>query len=226
MTRMRRAIARAMTDSKPGTPHIYISTEIDMAAAVQLRKQINESGASEVKISINDMVVKAVAKALRKFGAINSTYAISTDGQPATIEYDQINISVAVALPDGLVAPVVRDADKKSLGTIAAEVRDLASRAREGKIKQNELEGSTFQVSNLGMYDVTEFTSIIPVSMAGSLSVGAVRQVPVVKDGQIVPGERMTVTLSLDHRVADGATGAQYLQELRKLLESPMSLLV
>ncbi len=142
------------------------------------------------------------------------------------MEHSQINISVAVALEGGLVAPVVREADKKALGIIAAEVKDLAARAREGKLKQQELEGGTFQVSNLGMYEVVEFTSIIPAPLAASLSVGAVRQLPVVKDGQIVPGERMTVTLSVDHRVADGAIAAQYLQELRKLLQSPMSLLV
>jgi pyruvate dehydrogenase E2 component (dihydrolipoamide acetyltransferase) len=120
----------------------------------------------------------------------------------------------------------VRDTDKKSVGTISAEIKDMAGRAREGKIKQNELEGATFQVSNLGMYDVTEFTSIIPVPLAASISVGAVRQTPVVVDGELAVGQRMTVTISVDHRVADGATAAQYLQELRKLLEAPMSLLV
>ena len=226
MSRMRRAIARAMTDSQPGTPHIYVTAEIDMAAAMQLRKQINDSGAAEVKISINDLVVKAAAKALNKFPALNSSYATSGDGQPAILAHKQVNISVAVALDDGLVAPVVRDADKKAIGTVAAEIRDLAGRAREGKIKQNELEGGTFQVSNLGMYDVVEFTSIIPTPLAASISVGAVRQVPVVQDGQVVPGERMIVTISVDHRVGDGATAAKYLQELRRLLEAPMSLLV
>ncbi len=213
MSRMRRAIARAMTDSQPGTPHIYVTAEIDMAAAMQLRKQINDSGASEVKISVNDLVVKAAAKALLKFPALNSSYATSSEGQPAVLTHKQINISIAVAIDDGLVAPVVQDADKKAIGTVAAEIRDLAGRAREGKLKQNELEAATFQVSNLGMFDVVEFTSIIPVPLAASLSVGAVRQVPVVKDGQVVPGERMIVTLSVDHRVADGAIAAQYLQE-------------
>jgi pyruvate dehydrogenase E2 component (dihydrolipoyllysine-residue acetyltransferase) len=226
MSRMRRAIARAMTDSQPGTPHIYVTVEIDMAAAMALRKQINDSGAAEVKISVNDLVVKAAAKALRKFPTLNSSYATSGDGQPAVLGHAQVNVSVAVALEDGLVAPVVRDTDQKALGTVAAEIKDLAGRAREGKIKQNELEGATFQVSNLGMYDVVEFTSIIPAPLASSLSVGAVRQEPVVQDGQIVVGQRMTATLSVDHRVADGATAAQYLQELRRLLQTPMSLLV
>jgi pyruvate dehydrogenase E2 component (dihydrolipoamide acetyltransferase) len=226
MSRMRRAIARAMTESQPGTPHIYVTVEIDMAEAMKLRKQINDSGAADVKISVNDLIVKAVARALLKFPTLNSSYTTSGDGQPAVARRQQINISVAVALEDGLVGPVVRDADKKALGTIAAEIKDMAGRAREGKIKQNELEGGTFQVSNLGMYDVIEFTSIIPAPLAASLSVGAVRAVPVVRDGQIVAGEIMGVTLSVDHRVADGATGAQYLQELRRLLQSPMSLLV
>jgi pyruvate dehydrogenase E2 component (dihydrolipoamide acetyltransferase) len=226
MSRMRRAIARAMTDSQPGTPHIYVTTEIDMAGAMALRKQINDSGAAEVKVSVNDLVVKAAAKALLKFPRLNSSYATSADGQPAVLAHAQINVSVAVALEDGLVAPVVRDADKKAIGTIAAEIKDMAGRAREGKIKQNELDGGTFQVSNLGMFDVVEFTSIIPAPLAASLSVGAVRQMPVVQDGQLAIGERMTVTISVDHRVADGATAAQYLQELRRLLQAPMSLLV
>jgi pyruvate dehydrogenase E2 component (dihydrolipoamide acetyltransferase) len=226
MSRMRRAIARAMTESQPGTPHIYVTAEIDMGAASQLRRQIIDSGASEVKISINDLVVKAAAKALLKFPSLNSSYATGADGQPGVVRHQQINISVAVALEDGLVAPVVRDADKKAIGTIAAEIRDMAGRAREGKIKQNELEGATFQVSNLGMYDVVEFTSIIPAPLAASLSVGALRQTAVVREGQLAVGELMLVTLSTDHRVADGAAAAQYLQELRRLLEAPMSLLV
>jgi pyruvate dehydrogenase E2 component (dihydrolipoamide acetyltransferase) len=226
MSRMRRAIARAMTDSQPGTPHIYVTAEIDMAAAVKLRKQIIDSGASEVKISINDLVVKASAKALLKFPTLNSSFAASADGQLGVARRQQINVSIAVALEDGLVAPVVRDTDKKALGTIAGEIKDMAGRARAGKIKQPELEGATFQVSNLGMFDVDEFTSIIPAPLAASLSVGAVRQTPVVRDGQLAVGELMDVTLSVDHRVADGATAAQFLQELRRLLESPMSLLV
>jgi pyruvate dehydrogenase E2 component (dihydrolipoamide acetyltransferase) len=226
MSRMRRAIARAMTDSQPGTPHIYVTAEVDMAAAVKLRKQIVDSGASEVKISINDLIVKASAKALLKFPTLNSSYATTADGQLGVVRHQQINVSIAVALEDGLVAPVVRDTDKKALGAVAGEIKDMASRAREGKIRQNELEGATFQVSNLGMFDVVEFTSIIPAPLAASLSVGAVRQTPVVRNGELAVGEMMYVTLSVDHRVADGATAAQFLQELRRLLESPMSLLV
>lgn len=226
MTRMRRAIARRMTEAKPGIPHIYVTTEVDMADALQWRTQINESGVAPVKISVNDLVIKATAKALRAFPVINSSYATDSDGQPGFVQHAQINISVAIALDEGLMAPTVLDADKKSLGIIAAEVKDLATRAREGKIKPNELEGGTFTVSNLGMYDVVEFGMIITPPQAASLAVGAVRQIPVVREGTIVIGERMRVTLSVDHRIIDGATAAQFLQEFKRLLESPLSLLV
>jgi pyruvate dehydrogenase E2 component (dihydrolipoamide acetyltransferase) len=224
--RMRRAIARAMNESKPGVPHIYVTVEIDMGAAMQLRKQINDSGAAAVKISVNDLVVKAAAKALAKLPAVNNSFGTTAEGQPGLVKNASVNVSVAVALEDGLIAPVIKDADKKSIGTIAAEVKDMAARARDGKIKQNELEGATFQVTNLGMYGVVEFGSIISVPQSASLAVGAVRQVPVVRDGAIVVGEVMNATLSADHRIVDGAVAAQYLQELRRLLEAPMSLLV
>lgn len=226
MSRMRRAIARAMTESKPGVPHIYVTAEIDMGEAMKLRKQINESGASDVKISVNDMIVKACARALTKFPAINSSYAFGQDGQPGIITHQGIHVSVAVATDNGLLAPVIRDADKKSVGAIAKEIRELAGRAREGKSKPNDLEGATFQTSNLGMFDVVEFVSIITVPQAASLAIGAVREVPVVRNGEIVVGQIMNVTISADHRVADGAVAAQFLQELTQLLQSPMSLLV
>jgi pyruvate dehydrogenase E2 component (dihydrolipoamide acetyltransferase) len=226
MSRMRRAIARAMTESKPGVPHIYVTAEIDMGEAMKLRRQINESGASDVKISVNDMVVKAAARALSRFPAINSSYAFTEDGQPGIITHPNINVSVAVATDNGLLAPVIRDADKKSIGAIAKEIRELAGRAREGKSKPSDLEGATFQTSNLGMFDVVEFVSIITVPQAASLSIGAVREVPVVRNGEIVVAQMMNVTISADHRVADGAVAAQFLQELTRLLQSPMSLLV
>jgi pyruvate dehydrogenase E2 component (dihydrolipoamide acetyltransferase) len=226
MSRMRRAIARAMTESKPGVPHIYLTAEIDMHAAMALRAQINDSGAIETKLSPNDLIVTAVAKALAKFPLINASFVTTPDGQPAVVRHPQINVSVAVATDEGLMAPVVRDADKKGLGAIAAEIRELATRAREGKVKQGDLEGATFQTSNLGMFDVTEFVSIITLPQAGSLAIGAVRQTPVVRDGQIVIGEIMNVTLSVDHRVADGALAAKFLQELTRLLQAPLSLLL
>jgi len=223
LSRMRRTIARAMTDSKPGVPHTYLTIEVDADALVALREQITASG---TRVSINDLVVKAAAKALSKVPAVNVSYSQTADGQPGIVRHSQINIGVAVALDDGLVAPVVRDADKKSISVISAEIRDMALRAREGKIKQQELEGATFQVTNLGMFGIVEFGSIISVPQAASLAVGAVRKVPVVRNDQIVIGQVMNLTLSADHRVVDGAVGAQYLQELRKLLEAPMNIIV
>ena len=227
LSRMRRAIARTMTESKPGVPHFYVASEIDMAEALKLRGQINEAGAAEVKISVNDLVVKAVAKALRAFPAINSSNATGADGQPGVIRHEQVNVSVATALEDGLLAPVVRDTDTKSLSTIAAEIKDMAARAREGRIRQHELEGATFQVSNLGMFDVFAFISVITPPQAASLAVGSVRRVPMVReDGELGVGEMMLVVLSADHRVTDGATGARFLQEVKRLLQTPLSLIV
>jgi len=223
---MRRAIARAMTESKPGVPHIYVTAEIDMREAMKLRAQINDSGAIETKLSPNDLIVKAVAKALTKFPLVNASYATTPDGHPAVVRHPQINVSVAVATDEGLMAPVVRDADAKSLGAIATEIRDLAARARDGKARQTDLEGATFQTSNLGMFGVTEFVSIVTLPQAASLAIGAIRQVPVVRDNQMAIGEIMNVTLSVDHRVADGALAAKYLQELTRLLQAPLSLLL
>jgi pyruvate dehydrogenase E2 component (dihydrolipoamide acetyltransferase) len=226
MNRMRKAIARNMNQAKPGMPHIYVTAEADMAAVIELRKQINESGAAPVKISVNDMVMKAVAKALVKFPILNASYTQDEKGQPAILYQPQVNVCVAVALEDGLVAPVVKDTDKKSVGAISAEIKDMAARAREGKIKQEELDGGTFTVSNLGMYDVVEFGAIITSPQAGILAVGAVREIPVVKDGEITIGQRMYITVSADHRLADGAIAAQFVREVKGLLEAPMGLLV
>lgn len=220
--RMRRAIARAMSEAKPGVPHIYLTIEIDMDAAMALREQLAADG---VRVSVTDLVVKAAAKALVKVPALNASYSLTADGQPGIVRHQHIHIGVAVALDDGLVAPVVRDADKKSLEVIGAEIRDMALRARSGKIKQQELEGATFQVSNLGMYGITDFVSIISVPQAASLAVGAVRKAPVVKHDQIVAGQVMMVTLSADHRIVDGAVAARYLQELKTLLEHPLRVL-
>jgi pyruvate dehydrogenase E2 component (dihydrolipoamide acetyltransferase) len=223
MSRMRKAIARAMTESKPGVPHIYVTMEVDMDAAMALREQIAASG---VKVSVNDLVVKAAAKALTKVPAVNSSYTLDAEGQPAIAQHAAVNVSVAVALADGLVAPVVRDADKKSVGTISAEIRDMAARARDGKIKPNELDGATFQVTNLGMFGVVEFGSIITVPQAASLAVGAVRKVPVVRGDAVAVGQVMNLTISADHRIVDGAVAAQYLKELKALLEAPMGILI
>ena len=214
LSRIRKAVARAMSDSKPGVPHIYLTVEIDMGPAMALRKQINDSGAAGVNISPNDLIIKAVARAPIKHPWLNASYATTPDGQPGMITHPQINVSVAVATENGLLAPVVKDADKKGLGQIATEVKDLATRARDGGLKQNDLEGATFQTSNLGMFGVVEFVSIVTMPLAASLAIGAVRQVPVVKDGAVTVGERLNVTLSVDHRVADGAAAAQNCRNL------------
>ncbi len=221
--RMRKAIARAMSDSKPGVPHIYVTVEVDMDALMELRKQIN---AGDMKVSVNDLVIKAAANALVTLPAVNTTYALTGAGQPGIVRHPQVNVSVAVALDDGLIAPVVKDADKKSVGAISGEIRAMAGRAREGKIKQNELEGATFQVTNLGMFGVIEFGSIITVPQAASLAVGAVRKIPVVRNDEIVVGQVMNLTLSADHRIVDGAVAAQFLKEVKALLEAPLQLLV
>jgi len=216
-----------MSESKPGVPHIYVASEIDMTEALRLRQEINTGDATDVRISVNDLVVKAAAKALRKFPALNSSYATGADGQPGVMQHEEINVSVAVALDEGLVAPVVHNADKQDLSAIAAQIKDMAARAREGKIKQQELEGATFQVSNLGMLDVIAFTSIITLPQVASLAVGTIRRVPVFRDdGQLGAAEQMLVVLSVDHRVADGATAARYLQELKRLLQSPMRVII
>lgn len=226
MSRMRQAISKVMSTAKLGIPHIYVTAEIDMHAALALRKQINESGASPVKISVNDLIVKATAQALQNVAVFQTVFTTGPDGKPAILRRSQINIGVAVAIDEGLVAPVVRDANKKSISAISAEVKDMASRAREGKIRPDELDGGTFNISNLGMFDVVEFGAIISPGQTGILAVGAVRQVPVVRDGTIVVGEMMFATVSADHRIADGAAAAQLLQEIRRLLENPLSLLV
>lgn len=228
LNRMRQAIAKRMTEAKHGMPHIYITSEIDMGEALTLRSQImhNNGAAHMIRISVNDMVIKAVAKALREYPAINSSFVIDEDGQPGIVEHEHVNMSVAVAVDDGLIVPVVRDADKKSIGTIAEEVKDLAIRAREGQIKQHELEGGTFTISNLGMFDVTSFSAVITPPQAGVLAVSSIRQVPIVRDAGIVIADLMNVTLSVDHRVTDGAVAAKFLREIKHLMQSPLRLLV
>jgi pyruvate dehydrogenase E2 component (dihydrolipoamide acetyltransferase) len=226
LSRMRQAIATRMSEAKHGTPHIYMTSEIDMEAALALRQQINESGAAPVKISVNDLVIKAAALSLRAYPAFNSSYGVADNGKPAILEHPPVNIAVAVAVDDGLIVPVVASADTKSLGTIAAEVRDLALRARDGRIKQSELEGGTFTVSNLGMFDVVEFAAIITPPQSAVLAVSSVRQIPVVRNNEITIGTVMNVTLSCDHRVTDGAAAAKFLQHFKDLLQSPLKLLV
>ena len=174
-----------------------------------------------VKVSFNDLVLRACAKALVKFPMVNAAW-----GGDKIVTSATVDLGVAVAIPDGLITPVVRDADRKSVVEISREVKDLAARAKDKKLKPEEYTGASFTVSNLGMFDVSEFTAIINPPGSAILAVGAVRKVPVVKDDAVVPGQRMKVTMSSDHRVIDGALAAQFLQEVRRLLEHPLALLV
>jgi pyruvate dehydrogenase E2 component (dihydrolipoamide acetyltransferase) len=216
---MRKAIARRLSESMFTAPHFYVTVEIDMDAAVALREQLVQG--ENVKVSFNDLVIKACAKALTRFPMINASWA----GEKI-VTHGDVHIGVAVAIPDGLITPVVRNADRKAVTEISREVKDLAARAKEKKLKPDEFMGSTFTISNLGMLDVVEFTAIINPPESAILAVGAVRKQPVVADDGIRVGHRMRVTLSSDHRVVDGALAAQFLQDVRRLLENPVSLFV
>lgn len=222
VSRMRQRIAARTVESKTTIPHFYLTSEIDMAAALALRKQINEGLSEDEKVTVNDLVVKAVALALRKFPNLNSHFYGDT-----LVRYQYINIGIAVALPEGgLVNVVARNADQLSISQLAKRNKAMFANVREGKIKPEDIEGATFTVSNLGAYDVEHFQAIISPPEAAILAVGAVKQVPVVVNGEIAVGTRMKVSLSVDHRVSDGAEGALFLKALRELLENPMRLLV
>lgn len=222
LSRMRATIARRMVESKTTIPHIYVSAEVDMTEALRWRKQLNEAATGEgYKITVNDMIVKACALALTKFPNVNASFM-----GDHIARHQQINISIAVALKEGLIAPVVRDADQKSLGRISRETADLATRARDGKLQPREFDGGTFTVSNLGPYGVDVFVAIITLPQVAALAVGSAVQKAVVVDGQIAVRDRMTVTVSADHRVIDGAEAAQFIGEVRRLLEQPLALLM
>lgn len=218
VSQMRKTIARRLGESLFTAPHFYLTVSIDMDNAMAARTQINE--VAPVKVSFNDMVIKAVAVALKQHPAVNSSW------QGDKIRFNQhTNIGVAMAVEDGLLVPVVRFADGKTLSHISAEVKDFAGKAKAKKLTPADWEGSTFTVSNLGMFGIDEFTSIINSPDGAILSVGAIQQIPVVKNGAVVPGNVMKLTLGCDHRVVDGATGAQFLQTLKGLLEAPIRLL-
>ena len=217
-SQMRKTIARRLAESKFTAPHYYLTIEIDMDNAMASRKLINEM--PDTKVSFNDMVVKACAMALRKHPQVNTQW---TDN--ATIYNNHINVGVAVAVEDGLVVPVLPFTDQMSLTHIGAKVKELAGKAKTKKLTPAEMEGSTFTVSNLGMFGIQSFTSIINQPNSAILSVGAIVEKPVVKNGQIVVGNTMTVTLACDHRTVDGATGAQFLQTLKSYIENPVTML-
>jgi pyruvate dehydrogenase E2 component (dihydrolipoamide acetyltransferase) len=219
VSQMRKAIARRLAESKFSAPHFYVTMEINMDKAIEARKSMNEI--SPVKISFNDMVIKAVAAALRQHPDVN----VSWLGDKIRKNH-HIHIGVAVAIKEGLIVPVVRFADAKSLSHIGAEVKELAQKAHDKKLQPNEYEGSTFTISNLGMFGVDEFTAIINTPDACILAVGGIKETAVVKNGQLAVGNLMKVTLSCDHRAVDGAVGAAFLKTLKGLLEDPVRILI
>jgi pyruvate dehydrogenase E2 component (dihydrolipoamide acetyltransferase) len=220
-SRLRQAISRRMTAAKQQVPHFYLTADLDAAQLVQVRAEANAALPDETRLSLHDFVVRAAGLALRSFPALNA----SLEGD-RIVRYAAVHVGTAVAVEGGLLTVVVRDTDRKPLSVISAELRQLVARARDGRVRPEDIEGSTFTVSNLGMYQVDEFLAIINPPEAAILAVGAAREVPVVEAGQVVAGWRMSVTLSADHRVTDGAEAARWLQHLRTYLEHPVRLLL
>jgi pyruvate dehydrogenase E2 component (dihydrolipoamide acetyltransferase) len=221
-TKLRQAIARRMTEAKTSVPHFYVTHEYKMDAVMAMRKQINDYLPENEKVSVNDFIVKATALTLRQFPNLNA----SLNGTNV-VHYGHVNIGVAVTVEGGLLTVVVQDADQKQLRQISGEIKVMAGRAREGKVKPSDIEGSTFSTSNLGMYDVEDFIAIINPPEAAILAIGSAREVPVVAEGgAIKPGWRMKATISVDHRVSDGAEAAQFMKALAEFLENPVRMLV
>lgn len=221
VNRLRNAIGRRMVESKQQVPHFYVTRTYKMEKVMDLRKQLNIYLTDDQKLTVNDFVIKAVALALRQFSNLNATIK----GDEIT-RYGHVNIGVAVSIEGGLLTITVKDADQKPLRLISMEVREMAARVRAGKVRTEDIEGSTFSISNLGMYDVDEFIAIINPPEAAILAIGSAKQVPVVEDGQVKAGLRMNATISADHRVTDGAEAAQFLQALAGYLEDPMRLVL
>jgi pyruvate dehydrogenase E2 component (dihydrolipoamide acetyltransferase) len=220
MSEMRRTIARRLVTSIGPVPHFFLTTEVEMDRAAEARRQINEMN-PDLKISLNDLIIKVAALSLIQHPQVNSSFQ-----EKAVRYYERADIGVAVAIEEGLITPVIRAAESKGLGQIATEVRELAERARSRKLRPEEYTGATFSVSNLGMFGIDEFTAVINPPEAAILAVGAMTPKPVVRDGEIVIRQMMRVTMSCDHRVVDGATGARFLQTFKKMLENPLSMLV
>lgn len=219
VSQMRKTIARRLAESKFTAPHFYLTLDIDMDAAIAIRKGLNSL--EGVKVSYNDMVIKAVATALRKHPAVNSAWM-----GDFIRRNDHVNIGVAVAVEDGLLVPVVRFADSKGLTQISAEVKEFAQKAKDKKLQPSDWEGNTFTISNLGMFGIESFTAIVNPPDACILAIGGIKEVPVVKNGQVVPGNVMKVTLSCDHRAVDGASGAAFLQTFKTYMEQPAAMLL
>jgi pyruvate dehydrogenase E2 component (dihydrolipoamide acetyltransferase) len=216
LNRFQKVAAKRLTESKRDAPHFYLNRTVDAAPLLAFRKTLNEALAP-AKVSVNDLIVKAVATGLRAHPAVNVSYT-----EENLLFHKRISVGVAVAVKDGLIVPVIKDADRKSVSQIGEETRELAGKARDGKLSLNEMSGGTFSVSNLGMFGVDSFSAVINPPEAAILAVGAVRDEPVVRDGEVVPGKRMALTLSVDHRATDGATAARFLDHLADLLESPL----
>lgn len=221
VNKLRGIIGRRMVEAKQAVPHFYVTHEFDMDALMALRKQANEFLPEDQKLSVNDFIVKGIAMALRQFPGINA----SLNGNEI-IRHGHVNVGVAVAMDAGLMTVVVKDADQKPLRVIASEVKEMVARARAGKVRPEDIEGSTFSISNLGMFDVEHFIAIINPPEAAILAVGSAKQVPVIKDGQVAIGMRMKATISADHRVTDGAEAARFMQALALNLEQPMRLML
>ena len=222
LTKLRQAIARRMTESKTTVPHFYVSHEYRMDAVMALRKQVNELLPEDEKFSVNDFIVKAVALSLRKFPNLNASFA-----GDKVLRHGSINVGVAVAVDNGLLTIVNKDTDQKPLRQISQDVKRMAAGARAGKVRPEDIDGSTFSISNLGMYDVENFIAILNPPEAAILAVGSAREVPVVGEGGVIKaGWRMKATISVDHRVSDGAEAAQFMQTMATYLEEPLRLLV
>lgn len=221
LTKLRQAFARRMAESKTTVPHFYVSHEYKMDAVMAMRKQVNEYLPDDQKLSVNDFIVKAVALALREFPNLNATFA-----GDKVIRHGAVNVGVAVAVTGGLLTVVNKNTDQLPLRQISADVKQKVARARDGKVKPDDIEGSTFSISNLGMYDVENFIAIVNPPEAAILAVGSAKEVPVVENGEIKIGWRMKATVSVDHRVSDGAEAAQFMQSLAKYLETPALMLV
>ncbi|MCX8061043.1 MAG: 2-oxo acid dehydrogenase subunit E2 [Anaerolineales bacterium] len=223
LSKLRAIIGKRMTQSTQTTPHFFVTHEVDVEPLLNLRQQVNQLLPDGEKISVNDFVIRATALALRSFPNLNASI---DEEKGEIIQHGAVNIGVAVALESGLITVVCRNADQKSVRLISQEVKALVSRAREGKVRPEDIEGSTFSISNLGMFDVAQFSAIINPPEAAILAVGSARQIPVVKDNSLQIGWRMNLTISVDHRVSDGAEAAQFLQKLALYLETPLQLLI
>lgn len=225
ISQMRKAISRRLAQSKFTAPHFYLTIDVDMARAASVRAELNERAEAQdrSRISYNDLITKACALALQEHPYVNASYH-ADEGEIRL--YDDVHVGVAVAIDEGLITPVIQHADRKGLTQIAAETRELAQKARNRELQPEEYEGATFTTSNLGMFGIEEFTAILNPPNAAILAIGGIRDEPVVEEGEIVPGKRMKVTLSCDHRVVDGAVGAQFLDTVRGYLEDPMTMML